>query len=136
MNKRMMLALFLLSLCIIFFIAGSFAVICLAREGESMELGETGARNYLAEYISGELENYVPPTGYVPDSETAISIAVAIWKPIYGAKEIDDEAPYFAYQIDDYWVVTGSLPEGWLGGTAMAIIKKATGEVVHIIHEE
>jgi hypothetical protein len=85
-------------------------------------------------YKSGELQNYIPPTGYIPDAETAISIAVAIWKPIYGAKQIDDEAPYFAYQIDDYWVVTGSLPEGWLGGTAKAIIKKGTGEVVHVIH--
>lgn len=31
---------------------------------------------------------YLPPSGMVPDAETAIAIAVAIWKPIYGAEEI------------------------------------------------
>jgi hypothetical protein len=35
-----------------------------------------------------------PPNGFVPDSITAIRIAVAIWTPIYGAAQIERQQPY------------------------------------------
>jgi hypothetical protein len=37
--------------------------------------------------------NFKPPVGYVPDDVTAIKIAVAVWEPIYGKKQIADEKP-------------------------------------------
>ncbi len=42
--------------------------------------------------------NYVPPNGYVPDAETAVQIAVAVWSPIYGRDKIEQEKPYSAVQ--------------------------------------
>jgi NTF2 fold immunity protein of polymorphic toxin system component len=54
----------------------------------------------------------------VPDAATAIKIAVAVWKRIYSETEIAREKPYRAYLRDDVWIVTGSLPENFVGGVA------------------
>ena len=78
--------------------------------------------------------NYKPKEGYVPDKETAIAIAVAVWKPIYGKEKIENEKPYKASLKNGVWTVTGSLPEGWKGGVAEAEIAKDDGKIIRIIH--
>jgi len=78
--------------------------------------------------------NYKPKDGYVRDEETAISIAVAVWKPIYGKEHIEDEKPYRAKLKNGVWTVTGSLPEGWNGGVAEAEIAKDDGRILRITH--
>ncbi len=95
------------------------------------------ARQYLAMVkADGELGKYRPPHGFVPDKETAIAIAVAVWKPIFGEENIEQEAPYQANLVDGIWVVEGE-PPGRLypGGTAKALIRQDTGEVLQIAHE-
>src|SRR5690242_13145116 len=58
-----------------------------------------------------------PAQGFVPDAKTAIKIAVAVWEPIYGEKQIAKEKPYRAKLLTNaVWKVEGSLPEGWNGG--------------------
>src|SRR5438045_9780190 len=71
----------------------------------------------------------IPPDGFVPDAGTAISIARAVWLPIYGAKQIDDEKPYKATLSGEVWTVTGSLPRGFSGGVAGIEISKRDGRV-------
>jgi hypothetical protein len=78
--------------------------------------------------------NVRPPQGLVPDSKTAIAIAVAVWTPIYGEKEIASQKHYRATITSGKWTVTGSLPEGWLGGTAIAVISKSDGKILRINH--
>ena len=78
--------------------------------------------------------NYKPAMGYVPDQETAIRIAVAVWSPIYGKEQIEKEKPYKAILKNGIWYVTGSLPEGWLGGVAEAEINKESGCIIRISH--
>ncbi len=56
--------------------------------------------------------SYKPVSGYVPDAETAIRIAVAIWEPIYGREIIEAEKPYRASLMGGVWVVEGSLAPG------------------------
>jgi len=80
--------------------------------------------------------NYKPKEGYVPDEETAIKIAVAVWIPIYGKEEIESEKPYQATLKDGIWYVIGSLPEGWLGGVAEVEISKDDGCIIRISHGE
>lgn len=75
-----------------------------------------------------------PAEGYVPDEETAIAIAVAAWNPIYGKKHIEGEKPFRARLHDGHWYVEGSLPPGYVGGTALAKISKDSGCIVGIIH--
>jgi len=78
---------------------------------------------------------YKPAAGYVPDEETAIRIAIAVWTPIYGKERIESEKPYKAVLRDGIWYVSGSLPEGWTkGGVAEAEISKDDGRIVRISH--
>lgn len=78
--------------------------------------------------------NYKSLYGYVPDETTAIAISVASWNPIYGAEKIAKEKPYKAELKRDIWVVTGSLPEGYVGGVAIAEISKNDGTILRISH--
>ncbi|HTE06451.1 MAG TPA: NTF2 fold immunity protein [Planctomycetota bacterium] len=70
--------------------------------------------------------------GYVPDAETAIAIALAVWEPIYGHGAVTDDAPYKATLEKGVWSVRGSLPEHWLGGTAEAQINRADGRILKV----
>jgi len=82
----------------------------------------------------GEQHNYVPPLGYVLNEEVAISIAVAIWSPIYGKDKIENKAPFNASLEGDIWYVTGSLPENHAGGVPVIEIDKNTGQIYRVSH--
>jgi hypothetical protein len=75
-----------------------------------------------------------PKNGLVPDAKTAIAIAVAIWVPIYGEKQIAAQKPYIANLKQGKWTVTGSLPTGWIGGTAIVVITQADGKIIRVSH--
>ena len=77
---------------------------------------------------------FVPEAGFVPDEETAIRIAVAVWEPIYGKENIAHETPYRAALKNGVWQVNGSLPLGMAGGTAFAAISKKDGTVLSVFH--
>lgn len=77
--------------------------------------------------------NVIPKQGYVPDEETAIKIAIAVWSPIYG-DEIKKQKPYKAVLENNIWHVSGTLPKNTLGGTAEAEIDKKTGQIIRISH--
>jgi hypothetical protein len=74
------------------------------------------------------------PKGFVPAEQTAIAIAVAVWTPIYGKAQIENEKPYKAKLSNGVWTVMGSLPEGYSGGTAVAEISQADGRILKVIH--
>lgn len=78
--------------------------------------------------------NYMPPEGYVPNANTAIQIAVAVWSPIYGAKKIQADKPFKAHLENGVWTVVGSLPRGWHGGVAIAEIAKKDGRILRVSH--
>jgi NTF2 fold immunity protein of polymorphic toxin system component len=79
--------------------------------------------------------NVKPAAGYVPDEETAIKIAIAVWSPIYGKDKIDAEKPYKAILKDGVWYVSGSLPKGYVkGGVAEGEINKDDGRIIRISH--
>ncbi len=84
--------------------------------------------------LPAQEHNVRPPQGLVPDGKTAIAIAVAVWAPIYGEKKIALEKPYIATLTNGKWTVTGSLPEGYIGGVAIAVIAKSNGQVIRISH--
>jgi hypothetical protein len=79
--------------------------------------------------------NYKPKEGYVSDEPTAIKIAVAVWIPIYGKKQIEGEKPYHAALSNGVWFVEGSLPgKDVVGGVAEAEISKDDGRILRISH--
>jgi hypothetical protein len=83
---------------------------------------------------SANMPGYQPKDGIVPDAKTAIAIAVAVWNPVYGEKEIASEKPYSAVLQNGRWTVTSSVRKGWVGGAATAVISKIDGRVVKIYH--
>ena len=78
--------------------------------------------------------NYKPEGGYVPDEKTAVAIALAVWVPIYGEKQIRKQKPYKAELRDGIWYVSGSLKDGWVGGVAEAEIVKDDARVIRVTH--
>jgi hypothetical protein len=75
-----------------------------------------------------------PKDGFVPNAETAIKIAVAVWEPIFGADRIAREKPYRARLVSGTWIVEGSLPPGQKGGVALAEIAKGDGRILKVSH--
>ena len=85
--------------------------------------------------FSGEKVNFCPESNFVPDEETAIKIAEAVWIPIYGGEKIKNEKPIHAKLVgDSFWEVYGSLPKGCKGGVAEAKISKSDGRIIYVCH--
>jgi hypothetical protein len=84
--------------------------------------------------VSQRKHNHVPANGYVPDEATAIRIAEAIWIPIYGGQQIENEKPFHAKLNRGVWTVEGSLPAGMDGGVAVAEISKSDGRIIRVSH--
>ncbi len=80
------------------------------------------------------------PQGLVPDKETATKIAEAILFPIYGEKNIREEAPYQIELKDGKWTIDGSPPKstdpqnGVVGGTFHIVISQKDARVIEIGH--
>lgn len=95
----------------------------------------------IAPCLAGESQkhSFVPKDGFVPDKETAIRIAEAVWIPIYGEDQINNEKPFKATLRNGVWLVEGSLPEGpensiVAGGVAVAEIAKKDGHIIRVSH--
>lgn len=71
--------------------------------------------------------------GFVPDEETAIKIAEAVWYPIYGDGIYNDQ-PFTAIRKRGYWVVEGNLPENMDGGVPVVHIRKSDGKILYVNH--
>ncbi len=78
--------------------------------------------------------SFTPEDGFVPNQETAVKIAVAVWEPIYGATQIAEEKPYQVRLTNGVWMVEGSLPKNVLGGVAEAWIAKTDGRILKVSH--
>lgn len=87
-----------------------------------------------ANKANNQNDNNVDTVNYVPNEETAIKIAEAIWLPIYGEK-IYNQKPYIVSLVNDsIWVVTGTLAENKRGGVAYIEIQKKDCKVLKVIH--
>jgi hypothetical protein len=70
----------------------------------------------------------------VKDEKTAIKIAEATLEPIYG--DLSNEKPLIANydSTRKVWIVTGTLPDGYLGGVAEIIIREKDAKILKITH--
>ena len=81
------------------------------------------------------LHNVVEPNKIlIKDSLTAIAIAEPILFSVYGKDQIISERPYECYLIDNYWLISGTLPEDYKGGPFMIIIDATNGQIIRITH--
>ena len=77
------------------------------------------------------------PYNVIPNDSLAVEMAKLVLFPIYGKNEIESERPYRISLVNnEYWLITGSLPENALGGTFFITINKQDGKIISIGHEK
>jgi hypothetical protein len=71
---------------------------------------------------------------FVPNEETAIKIAEAIWLPIYG-EEVYEKKPYrVSLSKNKVWIVKGTLPKNSRGGVPYIEIRKSDCKILTVTH--
>jgi len=71
----------------------------------------------------------------VSSAAVAEAIHVAVASAAFGKATLREQRPFHAIRSGDYWVVHGSLPPGFAGGTAVTVIRARDGAVVWLFHE-
>jgi hypothetical protein len=99
-------------------------------------LGKTYAEQELKFALTDKSqENFVDGKRIIiKDSVTAISIAEPIIFSIYGKDNIIEQRPYETFLIDKYWIISGTLPKDYKGGTFLIIIDSRDSRIVKITH--
>lgn len=70
----------------------------------------------------------------IKTKETAISVVEPILFDLYGKEKIVNQQPYKVCNIRNYWIIEGSLPKGFKGGTFFIIIDSRNGEIIQLTH--
>ncbi len=95
---------------------------------------DNNIRQTIREALADKSNHQVCVAQVIPDKQTAIAVAEPILFKVYGRDHILGEKPYNISITDGYWVLTGSLPKGWLGGTFFIILSAKDGRVIKLIH--
>ncbi|KGO91952.1 NTF2 fold immunity protein [Flavobacterium subsaxonicum] len=117
-----------------------FCIIAFTACGQSTSnrtvLGLKQAKAELSEALNGkDIHNVVDnKSPIIKDSLTAVAVAEPILFGFYGKQNITKQKPYEVYHIDNYWVLSGTLPEEYIGGTFVIIIDDRNSEVIRITH--
>lgn len=96
----------------------------------------TSAEQKLEFALAGKSEDNVldRETLIIRDSVTAISVVEPILYSYFGKEHIKKQRPYEIFLIDKYWVISGTLPKDYLGGTFLIIIDGRDSRIVEISH--
>ena len=111
-------------------LCGGLLTNCIAQRKPSDEAMEYDRR------VAAKAKSYMPAEGYIPDAETAISVATAISMPIYGKKVIDSELPLRAELKGGVWTIIGTFHGTGTGGEVIVQLNKRTGAVVFVTHTQ
>ena len=98
------------------------------------KLGLEYAKSELKEALSNKTQKQILVDKVINDKETAITISETILFKIYGKDNIIKQRPYEINQIDNYWILSGTLPENMLGGTFLIILNSTNGQIIKLIH--
>ncbi len=109
---------------------------CGQTQTDKLKLGETYARKELKIALSGKsIHNVIDSKALIiKNKETAIKVVEPILFDIYGEDNIKRQRPYEAYLIDSYWIISGTLPEGYNGGTFLIIVDATNSKVIRLTH--
>jgi hypothetical protein len=88
----------------------------------------------LSSIAVAQAPTFKPARGYVPDQLTAIAIAEVVLKPVYGEEQIRGERPFHAELYGDTWTISGSLPQGFVGGVATVRLSRIDGRILYMMH--
>ncbi|MBF9140769.1 YbbC/YhhH family protein [Hymenobacter properus] len=121
--------------CLLFLMGMSFTGCSQSRKEHSMH-GIEYAKKELQESLKNKSLHNVVSTNklLVSDSSTAVQVLEPIIFHIYGKEDIVKQRPYEINLIDNYWVMSGTLPKGWLGGVFMIIMDAHNCQIIRITH--
>jgi ATP-dependent Clp protease ATP-binding subunit ClpA len=74
----------------------------------------------------------LPEAGVVPDAETAIRIAEAVWTPIYGEEVVKQQRPLEADLSSSVWTVRGTCQSEQAANILVAAISRTDGRILKI----
>ncbi|TPG33882.1 YbbC/YhhH family protein [Flavobacterium pectinovorum] len=105
-------------------------------QNKRLVLGKEYAQEELKRALSKEVQHNIinNKTILIKDSVIAIKIAEPILFEIYGKQNIEKQRPYEIYLLQNYWVISGTLPEDYLGGTFLIIIDSKNSKIIKITH--
>ena len=109
---------------------------CGQNKSDRLVLGKKYAEQEIKSALSNTTKHNVlnSKTIIIKDSLTATTIAEAVLFGIYGKANITKQKPYEIYHVDNYWLLTGTLPIGWKGGTFLIILDDRNSQVIRITH--
>jgi len=97
---------------------------------------EISWKEYLQKKYKTKKDRYIPKEGCVPDEETAIKIAEAIWKPLFGDRILISK-PFIAILTKNQtWIVTGNLRPGYTFFLPFIEMRKKDGKIIDIHWEK
>ncbi|GAB3836201.1 hypothetical protein GCM10028821_34210 [Hymenobacter jeollabukensis] len=95
------------------------------------------ARRRLKERLAEPKKERILIQPVIRNAETAVAIAEALAFDAFGGpSEIVPERPYSVMLLDGYWIVNGTLPESYIGGTFEVTLDAKDGRVVCLWHGE
>jgi hypothetical protein len=103
---------------------------------ERSRLGKSYAKKELLSVLAGEIQHNVVDNKalILKDSMNAVSVCEPILFSIYGKDNIMQQRPYEAYLVDNYWIIFGTLPKDYSGGTFLVILNAKDGKILRITH--
>ena len=105
-------------------------------ETPSFEKIKLSEKETLKEINDSTLHNAIGKDEIITDEKTAISIAEPLLFSVYGKENIVKQRPYKIGKVQNYWVVSGSLPKPQIGGVFEMIINSKNGEIIRLTHGE
>jgi NTF2 fold immunity protein len=99
-------------------------------------LGRQFAIEELKSALSDSIGHNVLQKGFIAinDSTTATAIAEAVLFGIYGTDNIKKQKPYEIYHLDNYWLLSGTLPSGLNVGTFLIIMDAKDARIIKMSH--
>jgi hypothetical protein len=107
---------------------------CGQTKTERTKLGIEYAKSELKEALSNKTVKQILVNKVISDKETAEIIAETILFKIYGKDNIIKQRPYEINQIDNFWVLNGTLPQNMSGGTFLIILNSTNGQIIKLTH--
>jgi hypothetical protein len=109
---------------------------CSQQQNARTILGKSYAENALKFALSGTTQHNIinNKSAIISDSVTAISVAEPILFKIYGKDNITRQRPYETYLVNNHWIIWGTLPENYKGGTFLIIMDARDSRILRITH--
>jgi len=106
-------------------------------EAKRLILGRGHAQRALNEVLLGYFRHNLVGgrnRNIIDNEDTALKIAEIILFSIYTEENIVRQRPYEIYLIDHYWVISGTIPEGYRDGTFLIIINAQNAQILQVTH--